>query len=180
MVITAGIARPYSRAIFEVALETGEFQQWSDLLAALQAVTEDKQIAAVIESPKLSREDIGKIIVEACETAVKLTDKTKNLINILTYYNRLGVVGEIKAYYEALRAEQEKTIDVKVTSAFEVSDAQQQALVGALKQKLEREITLECEIDETLLGGAILRAGDLVIDGSVTGKLKKLASQLSC
>ena len=180
MVITAGIARPYSRAIFEIALETGEFQQWSDLLAALQAVTEDKQIAAVIESPKLSREELGTIIVEACETAVKLTDKTKNLINILTYYNRLGVVGEIKALYEELRAEQEKTIDVKVTSAFEVSDAQQQALVGALKKKLEREVTLKCEVDETLLGGAILRAGDLVIDGSVTGKLKKLASQLSC
>ena len=180
MVITAGIARPYARAIFEIALETGEFQQWSDLLAAMVAVTEDKQIAAVIESPKLSREEIGQIIVEACETVVKLTDKTKNLINILTYYNRLGVIADIKAFYEELRAEQEKTLGVTVTSAFKISQAQQQTLVTALKQKLEREITLECEVDETLLGGAILRAGDLVIDGSVTGKLKKLASQLSC
>ncbi len=180
MVITAGIARPYARAIFEVALESGEFQQWSDLLSALVTVTEDKQIASVIQSPKVSREEMGQIIVEACETVVKLTDKTKNLINILTYYNRLGVVSEIKAFYEELRAEQEKTIEVNVVSAFEISQAQQENLVNALKQKLDREITLECEVDETLLGGAVLRAGDLVIDGSVTGKLKKLASQLSC
>ncbi len=180
MVITAGIARPYSRAIFEIALESGEFQQWSDILQALEMVTTDTQMVAVIESPKIDRDELAQIVVEACATAVSLTEQSKNLIKILTNFDRLSVISEIRSFYEDLRAEQEKTITVKVTSASDLTNSQQESLIKALILKLDRKVSLECETDETLLGGAILRAGDLVIDGSVTGKLKKLASQLSC
>lgn len=180
MVITAGIARPYSRAIFKIALESGEFQQWSDILQALEMVTIDAQMVAVIESPKIDREELAQVVVEACATVVSLTEQSKNLIKILTNFDRLNVISEIRSLYEDLRAEQEKTITVQVISASALTDSQQEKFIKALILKLDRKVTVECEIDETLLGGAILRAGDLVIDGSMTGKLKKLASQLSC
>ena len=89
------------------------------------------------------------------------------------------VLPEIHATYEALKAEQEKSLEVSVISFASMSDKQKQALSESLKSRLQREITINETVDPSILGGAIIRAGDLVIDGSVKGKLEKLKTEIA-
>lgn len=86
---------------------------------------------------------------------------------------------EIKALYEVYRAEQEKILEVDVVSYSELTPAQQQRLSESLSQRLSRKVSLKISIDPSLLGGALIRAGDLVIDGSVRGKLNMLGTSLA-
>ena len=102
-----------------------------------------------------------------------------NLITLLATNKRLMLLPEIKALYEVYRAEQEKTLVVDVVSYSHFSAAQQQELIAALSKRLQRQVSLNVRIDPALLGGAVIQAGDLVIDGSVRGKLNKLTTDLA-
>ena len=98
---------------------------------------------------------------------------------MLAYHGRLTLIAEIVELFEALRAQQEKSVDAMVTTAFEVNDATVDALAAALTKSLNREVKLVANVDPSLIGGAIIRAGDTVIDSSVRGKLKKLAESIN-
>ena len=87
-------------------------------------------------------------------------------------------MSEIQGQFEALRAEQERTLDVEVVSAFDLTQGQSDALQAALQQKYEKDIALTSRTDTSLIGGAVIRAGDMVVDGSVRGRLTKLVETL--
>ena len=91
----------------------------------------------------------------------------------------MSLVGEIRDQFEALRAEEEKSLDVEVISAYELTGAQSDALKSSLNAKFNKDITIETRVDASLIGGAVVRAGDIVIDGSIRGKLAKLAETLT-
>ncbi len=179
MAMTANVARPYSSAIFQVAQEDQQFQQWSELLQVLVLLTEDSELSIILDSPKVSTKELTDIVLDICEKGIELSDKGRNLVKLLMQYRRLSIISEIKDIYEYLRAEAEKTMDVEIVSAVAIGENIFEKLTVALSKKLDRKVSLSCEVDETLLGGAIIRAGDIVIDGSVTGQLKKLASEIS-
>lgn len=170
------VARPYAQAVFEIAQEQGSLAAWGDMLAAAAMVSADPAMRQVLASPGITRQQVGDLFVEVCGKA--LDEAGRNFVHVLADNHRLGLLGEIAAQYAALRAEAERTIDATVASAFELSDAQQQKLAAALKQRLGRDVRLTCEIDKTLIGGAVIHAGDLVIDGSALGRLGRLAGQL--
>ncbi|MGM0595073.1 MAG: F0F1 ATP synthase subunit delta [Pseudomonadota bacterium] len=171
------IARPYAQAIFSLAQEQGDLKGWSQMLQFAAAVAADEEMVAVIDSPRFDNTQIGEMFIEVCGD--KLNDAGKSMIRVLADNDRLKVLPEVAELYEAERATVEGTVVAEVTSATALSDAQQKSVAEALKKRLGREVTLECNIDESLLGGAIIRAGDMVIDGSVVGKLEKLASALT-
>lgn len=170
------VARPYAQAVFEIAQEQGNLAAWSDMLAAAATVSDDPAMQQVLASPGITREQVADLFVEVCGDA--LDDGGRNFVRVLADNHRLGLLGEVAAQYATLRAEAERTIEATVASAFELSEAQQQKLAGALKERLGREVRLTCEIDKTLIGGAVIHAGDLVIDGSALGRLGRLAGQL--
>ncbi len=170
------VARPYAQAVFETAQEQGNLAAWSEMLAAAAVVSDDPAMQQVLASPGITRAQVADLFVEVCGDA--LDDAGRNFVRVLADNHRLGLLGEIAAQYAALRAEAERTIDATVASAFELSEAQQQKLAGALKERLGRDVRLTCEIDKTLIGGAVIHAGDLVIDGSALGRLGRLAGQL--
>ncbi|MFO7593587.1 MAG: F0F1 ATP synthase subunit delta [Pseudomonadota bacterium] len=171
------IARPYAQAIFSLAREQGDLKGWSDMLQYAAAVAADEEMVAVIDSPRFDDSQLADLFIEIC--GEKLNDAGKNMIRVLAENDRLSVLPEVAELFEAERANVEGTIVAEVTSATQLNDAQQKSIAEALKKRLGREVTLECSIDESLLGGAIIRAGDVVIDGSVVGKLEKLASALA-
>jgi F-type H+-transporting ATPase subunit delta len=119
------------------------------------------------------------LLQSMCGSQVKESASLTNLIALLATNKRLMLIPEIQALYEVHRAEQEKTLNVDVVSFSVLSTAQQQKLVDSLTKRLERKVSLNISIDSSILGGAIIRAGDLVIDGSVRGKLHKLATGLA-
>jgi F-type H+-transporting ATPase subunit delta len=170
------IARPYAEAAFSRAVETDKLDLWSDMLGFLGTVVRDPGLAGLIASPKLDRSQMTELMLEI--GGGRLSDEGQNLVRLLAANGRLAVLPEIAALFEKRKAEHEGTIDVVVTSAFELKPAQEQQLAEALKRRLGREIRITSEHDPELIGGFRLRAGDIVVDGSVSGQLTQLANQL--
>jgi len=171
------IARPYAQAIFELARGTNELNSWSESLDLMQNIASDESMSAAIENPSLTIAETADLFIHVC--GEHIDGSARNVIKLLAENRRLQLLPEIASLYEEMKADAENSIDATVTAAHPVSDEQRDKIAAALKAKLGRDVNVHCEIDESLLGGAIIRAGDTVIDGSLRGKLTKFAHALS-
>ena len=171
------IARPYAQAVFDEAQQLGDLKGWSAVLQTLTEALSNPEVHAVVSSPRIANNKIEDLILALC--GAQITAQQRNFIRVLVDTRRLTVVPEIAAMYEALRAEAERSVDVTIASAFELSGAQQQKIAAALKARMQREIKLSCKVDKTLLGGIVIRAGDKVIDGSAFTRLGEMAIALA-
>lgn len=171
------LARPYGRAAFEYAMAAGDLAGWSEQLATAAAVSREEAMQKVLMSPSMTSEQQAQTFIEVCGDA--LDDKGRNFIRTLAKNKRLSLLSEIHALFEAQKAAQEKSVDVEITTAFALGADAEQKLTQALTRRLEREVRLQTAVDEHLLGGVLIRAGDLVIDGSVRGRLAKLAEAMN-
>ncbi len=170
-------ARPYARAAYDIANTHSEQQQWTDMLAFMAAVSYDPKMAALLNSPGLSQAQSAEMFISVCGD--KVDQRAKNFVKLLAENDRIKLLPEIAALYEHYRAEAEGSIDAEVISASETSDAQLTKIADALKKRLGKEVRITSKVDPTLIGGAIIRAGDMVIDGSVSGRLTKLSTSLT-
>jgi len=170
------LARPYAKAAFEAAVEAGSLGDWSESLATVAAVVSEPAVRSALTSPSLTGEKQAQLVTELCGD--EIIGQVKNFIAILAENKRIPLMPEIVTLFETLKANQEMKVDVNVISAFPLSDALQEKLAASLKAKLQREVVLHSENDKSLIGGAVIRAGDLVIDGSVRGKLAKLSESM--
>ncbi len=171
------VARPYTKAAFESALEQKSLDQWSEMLGLAAQAAQDKNVAELLRNPALAAEHKAGLILDIC--ADKLNEQGQNFVKILAENKRLPVLPEISELFDRLKAEQQKSVDVDITSAFKLTKEQQTKLAQALGAKLDREVNITSSQDKSLIGGLIIRTDDLVIDGSVRGKLHKLAEALS-
>jgi len=171
------LARPYARAAFETAEAAGQLADWSKGLGVIAALMQQERVAVFLRQPSLSWEQQSKTLLDLAGDAVD--GKLQNFIRLLASNKRLSLLPEVVELFEALKAERERSIDVDVISAFAIGDAEAQALADALKTRLQREVKLSTSVDQSLIGGLIVRAGDLVIDGSVRGKLNKLSETMN-
>ena len=162
--------------MFARAVETDKLDLWSDILALLAAVVRDPALAGLVANPKLDRGQMTELMLDI--GGGRLSDEGQNLVRLLVRNGRLSVLPEIASHFEVRRAEHQGTLDVRVQSAFAMAPEQIQQLAGALSRKLGREINISSEEDPELIGGFRLRAGDMVIDGSVSGQLSQLANEL--
>jgi len=170
------IARPYAYAAFELAQEQGDLAIWSHMLQFAAIVARDETMAQFIGNPHVAQDRLERLFIDICGD--ELNELGKNFLKVLIDNRRLDVLPEIAVLYEELRAEAERTIEAEVISAFPLSEAQQAELAAGLKKRLGRDVHLVAKVDANLLGGAIVRAGDLVIDGSVSGQIDKLATAM--
>ena len=171
------VARPYAQAAFDEARKLGNLKGWSETLQAIAQATLNADVRAVITSPRVIPSQLEALMLAL--SGDKATSAEANFIKLLTENQRLIILPEIAAHFESLRAEEEKSVDVLVTTAFDLSETQKQSIVTALKKRMGREIRLHSEVDNKLLGGAIIRAGDKVIDGSARNQLAELANALA-
>ena len=173
----ATIARPYAKAALESARQHNALESWSKVLATASSVVQDERVARLLSSPKVKPEQLSGLIGDI--VGGDLDEQTRNFLATLASNRRLAFLPDIASMYEALRAEAENTADVQVVSAVALDEAQKQRLASALKKRLKREVRLHCEVDASLIGGAIVRAGDFVIDGSLKARLDRLAVEMS-
>ena len=171
------IARPYAKAVFELAHETGKLEQWGKLLQSISYAVDDDRVGELLHNPVVGQAKVAQIIIDALGD--KLDTQGRNFIRLLAENHRIGVLPDIAARFEVLRAEAERTIDVNVTSAAPLTEEHKIELAASLQRRFGRDVRLHCEIDESLIGGAVVRAGDLVIDSSLRGRLQQLASSLN-
>jgi len=179
------IARPYARAVFELARDEDDLAGWSDALAVATDLLADGQVVTFLARPALTDEQRLGFLTElfsadSGEASLLAggNEQGDNFLRLLLEYDRVAVLPEIAEHFEVQKAHVENTVDVTVTSAAPMSAAQQEAVSKALADRLGRSVRLETAIDESLIGGAVIRAGDVVIDGSLRSRLEGLANAL--
>ena len=171
------VARPYARAAFSFALDQdGGLAHWSRMLQLLSAAVNESIVQAALDDPLLTMDDKTSFLFDLMGD--DLSDQGRNFIGVLAEYDRLALIATVAEQFEVLKANHEKTLDVSVTSAYEVSEDDQQRLSDALRGKLQRDINMETDVDESLIGGVLIRAEDTVIDDTVRGRLTRLAKAL--
>jgi F-type H+-transporting ATPase subunit delta len=172
-------ARPYAQAAFEEAQRQGNLKGWSAMLLSLAEAAEHPEFRAVATHPQVSKKQAESLVEGLLGLLGEVNAEQRNFARLLVDNRRLLVLPEIYALFESLRAEAEKTVNVVVDSAYELSAAQQEKIVASLKKRMGREVKLTCKIDGQLLGGIVIRAGDKVIDGSARARLGEMANALA-
>jgi F-type H+-transporting ATPase subunit delta len=171
------LARPYAKAAFEYARDSQELTQWAEQLATASAVVSDKGLKTALSDPALTAEQQARMLNDVCGDALGV--HARNFIAVLASNKRLALLPEIYLLFAQYKANQEKTVDVEVISAFDLADSARDKLAAVLGRKLERQVNVRTSTDRNLLGGVLIKAGDLVIDGSVRGRLTKLAAAMN-
>ncbi len=168
------LARPYARAAFAIARDEGKFAPWSEALAFSAHVAADPRVSALLLNPELARSEAVALL--APEAAGETFGR---FLVLLADARRLPLLPEIAGMYDQLRAEAEHLIKATVTSATELSAGELDTIKAALKKRFGREVEVQTAVDASLIGGAVIDAGDVVIDGSLKGKLSRLQTALA-
>ena len=168
------LARPYARAAFAASRNDGRAASWSQALAFAAQVAADPRVQALLSHPQLSNDDAVALL--ATDGA---DEELKRFIGLLADNHRLVLLPEIAGLFEQLRLEAERIVRARVTSATPLPEAELATIREALKKRLGREVEIEAAVDASLIGGAVIDAGDVVIDGSLRGKLDRLQSALA-
>jgi F-type H+-transporting ATPase subunit delta len=171
------IARPYAKAAFQEARGANNLARWSETLRKAAVVVQDPRVQKLLGNPAVSKADLSAFVGDVA--GPQLDESIRNFIRILADNRRLIYLPEISALFDELKNEAEGVVDVTVTSAAALASGQLKALSAALEHRLKREIRLQCRVDPALIGGAVLRAGDLVIDGSLRARLERIAYELT-
>ena len=175
---TTTIARPYARAAFAYAQsEDGGLDKWSKMLGTLAVVCSAPSVREVLDNPSLTAEGQAGLLLDLCSE--EMNDGGRNFVGLLAEYDRIEILPSISELFELFKSSFEETVEVEITSAFEVSDSEREQIGTALQKMLGRDVNIATDVDASLLGGVVIRTEDTVIDNSVRGKLEKLAQQLT-
>ncbi len=176
MLENATIARPYATAVFELAQETGQVEAWSAMLGLLSLIVSDNSLRALIANPKVSRQQLQELVFDVCGD--ELSGAGQNFVKVLVQAERLQYASYIKDLYEQLRAAAEGKVEVEVVTAYTLDERQQAGIADTISARLGKRVSVRTAVDETLIGGAVIRAGDAIIDASLRGRLGELRNEL--
>ena len=173
----ATLARPYANALFDLARGDNALDEWSNMLSVLLGVVEEEKVEIFLEAPENSAREKALRLSELC--GEEIDDRARKFLLALAEHDRLNLLSEVSRQFESLKAEAERLLAVRIQSARELSQNQIESFSGALKRRYGKEISLEIDVNNALIGGAVITAGDMVIDGSIRGKLNKLRDGLA-
>ena len=176
MANNASIARPYAKAVFDLAQETGTFDAWTTALVNLAAIGNDESFKTLVNDPRVDGSKVAELLIDLSKDT--LPEGGTNLINLLVQNDRIGALTNIGQQYADLVAKAQALVNAEVVSAMALTKDQKLSLTSALEARLGMKVKLEESIDPDLVGGAIVKAGDMVIDGSVKGRIEKLTTAL--
>jgi F-type H+-transporting ATPase subunit delta len=171
------IARPYARAAFEEAQADKRLGAWSEALRVAAEAVGDPRVAALLGNPRVTPEELAGLLIGI--VGPQLGRHGENFLKTLALNHRLAYLPEVATLFDALKNSAEGVADVTITTAAPLDAAQKQRLAAALEKRLKRTVRLHGEVDRELIGGAVLRAGDLVIDGSLRTRLERIAYELT-
>jgi len=171
------IARPYAKAAFKQAQAEGQLGSWSEVLNAAAFAIADERVAALVGSPRVSGPQLATLLAEVARIAPD--SGPRKLVDALAENKRLGYLPEIARLFDEMKDEAEGVVDVTITSAAPMAQEEQHKLRLALEKRFARKVRVHADVDPELIGGAIVRAGDLTIDGSFKSRLERLAYELT-
>lgn len=172
----ATLARPYAEAAFKRAKETGKASEWANALQFMAAVVQDPDMAVIVNNPRVGSDRLLQLIIDICQDHID--DEAKNLLKLLVQNGKLKLLSNISALYEQYKANDEGYVNVDLYSAYALTKAEQHKYVAMLEKHLNKKVNATVSVDKSLIGGIRAKAGDKVIDGSVSGQLQQLAKRL--
>jgi len=174
------LSRPYAKAIFDMAVQDSDEQEWIERLELLSHIIADKTISELVEDPKSDDEKVIDLLFSLANDIAKkeLDEKSKNLVKILVENKKITLIENITQMYSELMKTSQGKIEAEVTSAFAIDESQLKSITSALATKYNCDVTVNTKVDDSLIAGIIIRIGDEVIDGSVNTQLEKLAKTL--
>ena len=177
MADNATIARPYAKAVFDYAQESNSFDEWTTALDQLAVISGDESFSAVVNDPRVEDSKVTQLLIDLSKDV--LPAGGTNFITLLVQNERLDSLHDVQQQYADLVAKAKAIVTADVTTAIALSEDQKSSLIQALEQRLGQKVVLEETVDAGLIGGAIIKTGDLVIDGTAKGRIEKLTSTLS-
>jgi F-type H+-transporting ATPase subunit delta len=172
----ATLARPYAEAAFKRAKEVGATGVWSDSLAFLAQIMRDKALQAVVDNPKIEQEKLTQLLLDICQGYIH--DEAENFLKVLIENGRLNLLPQIAELYEQYKADDEGYVNVDLYSAYSIGKQEQQRIVKSLEKLLAKKVNASVKINKDLIGGIVAKAGDKVVDFSISGQLHQLAKRL--
>ena len=178
------IARPYAKATFAVASQNKLEAQWSSVLRVLQLALSDALLGGLLKNPAVSHSDWQRLLMGLCEDALPeetraVGDSLANFIALLLESSRLAILQEVFTVFHTLHLKSQSIVEVEMISAYQVSDSEQTRIRALLEKRFSAAIDWNFSVDSSLIGGALLRSGDWVMDGSIKRKITRLADKLS-
>src|SRR5262245_25658080 len=173
----ATIARPYAKAAFAYARENGRVADWSRWLGIAREVVLSDEYARLAQSPDVQVPQLVELIASICGD--NIDSHGRAFLSLLMENQRVDYLPELAEHFDALAADDQNVAEVEIVSAVQLDEAQRELLAAAMRKRLQRDVRLDCWVDPTLIGGAIVRSGDLLIDGSLKGKLERLETELT-
>ncbi len=171
------LARPYAKAAFQYAEGADGLQSWSEQIHAVAGIVSDDKVATLLDTPSYTSSALADIVLGLAGDSVD--HAVSNFVHVLAENKRLKLLPQIANLFEQFKANRERSVDIQLVSAFELTEDTQQKLSDALAARLDRRVNVSASLDSSLLGGVLVRAGDTVIDGSVRGRLNKLAEAMN-
>lgn len=169
-------ARPYANAVYDIAHGAGALESWGNALDYLAAIIADETMSQLLDNPELGKTQKSELVIQVLGD--KLSEQQQNLVKLMAENGRLKLMPYVQQQFEVARAKAENKVDAEVVSAFELSAEQTDELVNTLKNKLGCDVTLTTTVDESLIGGVVIKAGDTIIDASMKSQLDSLALSL--
>ncbi len=169
------IARPYAKAAFDFAVENSAVDSWAEMLSFAAMVSENETMQPLLKG-SLASAQLAELFNSVC--GEQINEHGQNLIKVMAENGRLEVLPAVAEQFAEYRLEWAKEVEAEVVSASELTAEQQQEISASLEKRLARKVKLNCSIDAELIAGVIIKAGDLVIDGSIRGKLSRLSDKL--
>lgn len=169
------VARPYAKAAFDFAVEQQNLDGWQQMLTFAAEVSRNKDVMNLLSS-SAAAETLAEMFIAICSN--QLDEHGQNFIKVMAENKRLITLPDVLKQFVLYRAERESTMDVEVISADELNQDQLAKITEAMEKRLSRKVMLNCKIDKSVMAGIIIRAGDMVIDGSIRGRLQRLADTL--
>ena len=176
MADNASIARPYAKAVFDLAQETGSFESWDTALGHLAAISQDESFSALVTDPRVDAAKVTELLTDLAKDV--LPEGGANFVKLLVKNDRLIALADVQQQFSDLVAKAQASVNAEVITAKALTEDQKSSLASALESRLGLKVQLEETVDASLVGGAIVKAGDLVIDGSAKGRLEKLTTAL--
>ena len=172
----ATLARPYANAVFALAKSQDRLDKWSRMLGLLAAAAATDEVRALVGAATISKPVKARMLIDA--VGDELDDRGQRFVQVLADNGRLDLLVEVARQYEVRKADAERVLEVEIAAAVELTDEQKQGFAAALRERLDQAVEVTTAVDANLVGGAVIRAGDTVIDGSVRGRLTRLAGAL--
>lgn len=170
------IARPYAVAAWKHAVSVNKQDLWSEMLELMATVVRDAAMSAIVKDPRVDAGTLSGLMLEIC--GGRINDVAEAFVRLLVDNDKLALMPEVAEVYNELQAEAGGAVQAKLIAAYPVNAKFEQAIAAAMQKRLNREVTFTTDIDKSLLGGVIIRAGDMVIDASVRGQIEALAADL--